>query len=185
MVNILIFVPLWPSEVIYTGSKTDCYSGSGNSADVCGDATVTMARIGWVDALARKRVGDITMVKDTLLQPIINDLNKSMWLYERYDANGNPAHNGYYFEYPSFVAMVLREVVYGINISPMQVEIQPLSHDSLGNIDVEYAADKVLMSLPGRQEDSKEKQVMIYHMSPSSSYLISTSDKVEKHGGSK
>lgn len=47
----------WVSEKPYTGSKTDCYSDPVANG-LCGDSNMTMARIGWVDALARKRYGD-------------------------------------------------------------------------------------------------------------------------------
>jgi hypothetical protein len=72
---------------------------------------VTLARIGWVDALARKRIGDqrsLHTFDDLLMRPLQEDLLASVWLTERYNASGAAVRTPFYFEYPSFVAMMLR-----------------------------------------------------------------------------
>jgi len=44
---------------------------------------------------------------------LLDDLLRYTWLYERYDASGNQIRTAYYFEYPSLVVMMLREIQYG------------------------------------------------------------------------
>jgi len=44
---------------------------------------------------------------------LLDDLLSNTWLYERYDASGNQIRTAYYFEYPSLVVMMLREIQYG------------------------------------------------------------------------
>eukprot|EP01034_Spumella_vulgaris_P026916 gene26916-33564_t len=112
----------WCSEVPYTGDASDCYIVGGT---VCGDSIVTLARIGWVDSWARKRVGDVNTFEKLLLEPLQRDLVENTWLYERYDANGTQIRTSFYFEYPSLVAIMLREIRYGINIALRTVEIDP------------------------------------------------------------
>jgi hypothetical protein len=140
----------WCSEVPYSGDAQDCYIVGG---DVCGDSVVTLARIGWVDSLARKRIGDLQTFQELLLQPLQDDLLQDVWLYERYDANGTQIRTPYYFEYPSLVVMMLREVQYGIDIGLDHVNIDPFPHKSytltLGVAAVSYAPEQVVLSLPG------------------------------------
>jgi hypothetical protein len=62
-----------------------------------------MGRIGWVDALARLRVGDLATFESLLLEPIQNDLLNYTFLYERYTCQGVVAHNPWYIEYPEVV----------------------------------------------------------------------------------
>lgn len=54
------------SEKYY--DKNNCYLGN------TGDSAVTMGRIGWADAMARRRVRDVEMFKNVLLLPIIQDM---------------------------------------------------------------------------------------------------------------
>lgn len=143
----------WCSEVPYSGDAPDCYIVGGN---VCGDSIVTLARIGWIDALARKRIGDLKTFQQLLLEPLQQDLLRDVWLYERYDANGTQIRTPYYFEYPSLVVMMLREVQYGIDIALDHVNIDPFPHAayklSLGLVSVDYAPERVVLSLPGKLE---------------------------------
>eukprot|EP00604_Paraphysomonas_vestita_P003420 CAMPEP_0174820420 /NCGR_PEP_ID=MMETSP1107-20130205/4242_1 /TAXON_ID=36770 /ORGANISM="Paraphysomonas vestita, Strain GFlagA" /LENGTH=309 /DNA_ID=CAMNT_0016035727 /DNA_START=763 /DNA_END=1689 /DNA_ORIENTATION=+ len=66
----------WCSEIPYTGDACDCYIVGGS---VCGDSIVTLGRIGWADAIARKKVGDLKTFEDLLLVPLQNDLIKDTW----------------------------------------------------------------------------------------------------------
>jgi hypothetical protein len=113
----------WCSEKPYTGDRCDCYIVGGS---VCGDSVVTLARIGWADALARHLMRDTSTYFDKILQPLQQDLLTNTWLYERYDAQGNMIRTSYYFEYPALVTMLLREVTFGIAVSPSAVIIDPL-----------------------------------------------------------
>lgn len=156
----------WCSEVPYSGDAMDCYIVGGS---VCGDSVVTLARIGWVDALARKRIGDLQTFQELLLDPLQNDLLRDVWLYERYNATGQQIRTPYYFEYPSLVTMMLREVQYGIDISLDSVTIDPFPHKdyelTLGAVSVYYSSNVVKLVLPGLLRDAKVKTVKIAGMS--------------------
>jgi len=86
----------WCCEVPYSGDAEDCYIVGG---DVCGDSIVTLARIGWADSHARKRLGDAAsaaVFMDKLLVPLQQDLLSDIWLYERYDyVSAVPESAGY------------------------------------------------------------------------------------------
>ena len=84
----------WCCELPYSGDAEDCYIVGGS---VCGDSVVTMGRIGWVDAHARKRVGDSDTFLNKLLRPLQTDLIRDTWLYERYDYYGNQIRTPFYF----------------------------------------------------------------------------------------
>lgn len=78
------------SEVYY--DKNNCVGGN------VGDSLVTMGRIAWQDALARKAVGDaaaISTFRNVLLAPLQKDLLARTWLPERYTCQGADAHNGF------------------------------------------------------------------------------------------
>jgi hypothetical protein len=168
----------WCSELPYSGDANDCYIVGGN---VCGDSVVSLARIGWVDALARKRVRDSKLVKEVLLQPLINDILESTWLYERYDANGNQIRTSFYFEYPSLIALIIREVVYGIDISMNYVNIDPIEYQpfqfNLGNTKVFFTKDEVILQLPslGENGDVRKKDCHIHHLEKETSYSVKNS----------
>eukprot|EP00823_Brevimastigomonas_motovehiculus_P007103 TRINITY_DN6119_c0_g1_i1.p1 TRINITY_DN6119_c0_g1~~TRINITY_DN6119_c0_g1_i1.p1 ORF type:complete len:776 (-),score=183.55 TRINITY_DN6119_c0_g1_i1:243-2570(-) len=139
------------SEIFYDAKN--CYLGN------TGDSTVTMGRIGWVDALTRKRIGDMKTFTDVLLNPLIRDMEKTPFLYERYDCAGKPTHNNYYIEYPELIVMMLREVTYGINISFSTLQITPAVkkfHYNIGNVDVTYdAAGSFRIRVPGFADREK------------------------------
>ncbi len=92
---------------------------------MCGDSVVTLARIGYVDALARKKMRDVETFNNLLLLPLQMDLVRDTWLYERYNDQGEQIRTPNYFEYPSFIVMMLREIRYGINLSLTSVFIDP------------------------------------------------------------
>lgn len=134
----------WVSERRY--EKQDCYG------DNDGDSDTAMARIWWLDMAARVRLGDRAMFNH-LLDPIESDLIGDVWMPERYDADGMPAHNGYYHEYPDIVSIVLREMRYGVHVGMREVTIAPFGNSSfelqLGALHVKYSADRVSISVPG------------------------------------
>ena len=112
-----------------------------------GDSNCSMGRIAWFDAHARKRVGTATareIFDEHLLRPIQNDLIANTWLGERYNCEGQNYRTANYFEYPSVVVMLLREIRYGINIDLDSVDISPFLGDApefnfhIGNVNVDF-----------------------------------------------
>jgi hypothetical protein len=169
----------WVSEKEYTGEPSDCYSGPvGNG--LCGDSNMTMARIGWVDSLARKRFNDSTTYQKLLLEPLQQDLKTNVWLTERYDQNGNAIRTPYYFEYASFVSIMLHEVSYGIEVKLLTVTINPLIYTEgfdyqLGDIKVFYhPKTSIQLSFPGNDQTSThyEKMTILHHLMPNHYYNI-------------
>lgn len=152
----------WCCEIPYSGDREDCYIVGGS---VCGDSVVTLGRIGYMDALTRQKTRDWKSFQNLLLAPLQRDLLEDVWLYERYDADGTQIRTAYYFEYPSMVTIMLREVQYGIDVGLQQIKIDPLSGQSfmyaLGDTFVSYSPDAVTLSLPGQNEEHKQKQVFI------------------------
>jgi hypothetical protein len=67
----------WVSERIYNG--TGDVVGGGQTSD----AVSSMGRIGWYDALARKRFGDLLTFDRVILEPLIDDVLQYTWLHER------------------------------------------------------------------------------------------------------
>lgn len=179
----------WCSEVAYTGDACDCYIVGGS---VCGDSVVTLARIGWVDGLARYRTGDATTIRDVLLRPLQDDLVRDTWLSERYDAAGNQIRTTFYFEYPALVTILLREVVFGIHLHPHAVDIRPLETQArylyqLGEVLVDYqhAPAAVRLSLPGAPETATSRATTVYQLAPQATYLVSWNDAQDGREASK
>lgn len=119
--------PTWVSEKLY--DKKNC------NLNNTGDSAVSMGRIGWADARARKQMaimGDSksgSFFVSVILQPILEDLLENTWMYERYQCEGNPTHSNYYIEYPEVIVMMLREVYYGIDVGLINVTIEPVLSD--------------------------------------------------------
>jgi hypothetical protein len=177
----------WCSEIPYSGDAPDCYIVGGT---VCGDSVVTLARIGWVDSLARQRVKDAATVRNILLAPLQQDLLANTWLNERYNSSGDQVRTDFYFEYPSLITIMLREVVYGINIGLTTVTISPLLLDDIpsftyriGNIYVKFNPAHVELSLPGVIAQSQSKTCTIrslykrvpYQITPNSNCATASS----------
>ena len=139
----------WVSERRY--EKADCY---GNND---GDSDVTMGRIWWLDMLARVRLGDRATFDDTLAA-LEGDLLRDVWMNERYDSTGKPAHSLYYHEYPEFVTMVLRELRYGVRLGPREVRIAPFGPRRftmhLGTLKVDYSQTDLSIEIPGGSQRS-------------------------------
>jgi hypothetical protein len=97
-----------------------------------GDSFVAMGRIAYVDALSLKRVNDSARF-NTLLSTLHADLLRNTWMYERWQCEGAPTHNPYYHEYPEVVAMMLRDIKYGINLGFNTITIDPFLPAFVGN----------------------------------------------------
>lgn len=161
----------WCSEVPYTGDACDCYIVGG---DVCGDSVVTLARIGWVDAMARKAINDLDTFDNLLLAPLQADLLADTWLYERYDENGTQIRTSYYFEYPSLVTMLLHDIRYGISLGLSTLSIDPFPAQdfsfSIGGVSLVYSSSFLSLSFPGSA--APPKTVSVFNVSPSSTFSI-------------
>lgn len=72
-------------------------------------------------------VGDVASF-DTQLGVMQKDLLFYTWMHERYGCDGKMQTNrtAAYFEYPSTVAILLREIRYGIELSFQHVTVKPL-----------------------------------------------------------
>jgi len=159
----------WVSEKYYGSS--DCNAGN------TGDSAITMGRIAWVDALARKVVGDIKLFEEKLLIPLQNDLLRNTFMYERYQCQGFPTHNSHYIEYPEVVAMMLREVRYGIDLGFNHVTVNGAGVSAyvwrVGNVLVEYSGAFVRMQVPC----SGVKTVNIAGMIPNTMFTAVSDDQ--------
>jgi hypothetical protein len=124
-----------------------------------GDSWCSMARIGWFDAKGRKRFAtdaDLEYFNSKILAPVQRDVIANTWMHERYGCDGLQQENRtmYYFEYPSFASMVLRETRYGIDIDLDAVSVIPFGAPStfqyhVGSTDISYAQDRVSISVSG------------------------------------
>lgn len=161
----------WCSEIAYSGDREDCYIVGGS---VCGDSVVTLARIGWADAWARKRASaaDSDSIRSLLLAPLQEDLLRDVWLYERYDAQGQQIRTVFYFEYPSLVSVLLKEVIYGLRLSLGGVEVDPLQRTPfayrLGGMEVSYAPQRVHLRISNEVRGS----CLLHQLLPSTSYEV-------------
>jgi hypothetical protein len=159
----------WVSERRY--EKEDCYGGND------GDSDVAMARIWWLDMATRVRTRD-QKTFTALLDNLEPDLLRDIWMPERYDAGGLPAHNSYYHEYPEIISMVLREMRYGVHVGMMEVTIHPFdaanSDIRLGILRATYSRDAVTIRVPG----SSMRDFNAGGLRPGVRYKISTGESV-------
>ena len=94
-----------------------------NGFSTC-DASVTMARVFYVDALSLRRVGDAATFFH-MLSTMQADQTRNTWMAERYTCDGLSSHDPFYHEYPEVIAMVIERVKYGINIGIGTIEVLP------------------------------------------------------------
>ncbi|KAL0490443.1 4-hydroxy-tetrahydrodipicolinate reductase [Acrasis kona] len=127
------------SEIYYDAAN--CYGGN------TGDSDITMGRIAWAEAHALVAMNDTSSFYQFILDPLIEDLNQHTWLYERYDCDSNPAHNSFYIEYPELIAMLVREIVFGIELGLNVIRINP--HLPGGRSEFEYAVGDLLVEYDG------------------------------------
>lgn len=135
----------WTSEKYY--GPQDCFGGN------TGDSATAMARIWWLDLAARRATDDVTNFY-RYFRPIQDDLLRHTWLTERYNAQGKSIRAPYYHEYPEITAMVLREMVYGIDIKINRIQIKPFGihsfHYQMGDMDIAYNQNQVSLHVPGQ-----------------------------------
>lgn len=159
----------WTSEKYY--GPQDCFEGN------TGDSATAMARIWWLD-LASRRATDDTTNFYRYFQPIQDDLLQHTWLTERYNAQGKSIRAPYYHEYPEITAMVLREMVDGIDIKINRIQIKPFGihsfHYQMGDLDVSYDQNEVSLHIPGQSERTYE----ICGLFPDTRYALSTGNVI-------
>jgi len=171
----------WVSEVYYGPDDTT----DGN----VGDSNCSMARIGWFDALGRKRLGsrdDLEYFENRILLPLQSDVLQYTWLHERYGCDGlqQDWRTMYYFEYPSFVAMLTREMRYGVSLQLNSVEVAPFTSTAaaqgyeyhIGNVDVVYAPSGVTsISAPGFS--GKLSQYRVSGLTPGGIFSVNSNNQ--------
>jgi hypothetical protein len=159
--------PTYVSEKFY--SSPNCYLNN------TGDSKVTMGRIGWAEAHARAVLNDADGILQYIVDPMIQEVIKHTWLYERYDCSSQPVHNPYYIEYPEMVVMLLRELVYGINIGLNTLVVNPIEKEfeyRIGDVHVRYSRDNVLINAPGA---GRSKAIRIHNLEPNRVYSVEIS----------
>eukprot|EP01006_Ploeotia_vitrea_P065076 TRINITY_DN89970_c0_g1_i1.p1 TRINITY_DN89970_c0_g1~~TRINITY_DN89970_c0_g1_i1.p1 ORF type:complete len:342 (+),score=28.11 TRINITY_DN89970_c0_g1_i1:45-1028(+) len=150
--------PTYISEKFY--GPEDCFSHND------GDSVVAMGRIAWADALARGVTGDAKTFREKILAPIMHDVNKYTWLFERFICDpkrgvfGEPGHSEYFIEYGEVLTMMLREVKYGIRVGFSTIEVLPMAAAfdqpfngfvyNIGDTMVEYQLGRVCMKFNKR-----------------------------------
>ncbi|MGH7981484.1 MAG: trehalase family glycosidase, partial [Limisphaerales bacterium] len=159
----------WVSEKYY-GPK-DCFGGN------TGDSATAMARIWWLDLAARRAIGDMTNFYK-YFRPIQDDLLNHTWLTERYNAQGKSIRAPYYHEYPEITEMILREMVYGIDIKINRIQIKPFGlkafHYQMGDTAVSYDKSRVSLRIPGHNERAYE----ICGLFPDTRYTLSSGEVI-------
>ena len=102
-----------------------------------------------------------------------------MCCFPRYGCDGQQQQNrtANYFEYPATVAMLLREVRYGISLTPGNVTVAPFLEEpavftfDIGNVFVQYSEQRVSIEVPG--QDSSSRGYRVEGLVPSSNYTLS------------
>lgn len=136
--------PTFVSERFY--GPSDCYLGND------GDSVVAMGRIAWADALARGRVRDVAGLDKYVIEPLSQAILQRTWGYERFACEpsrgvwGQPAHSPFFIEYGEVLAMVLREVRYGLRIGFTTVTVDPLLATPASSSFVYTAGDQVRLA---------------------------------------
>jgi hypothetical protein len=136
-----------------------------------------MGRIWWLDLDSRYVTGDLTNFY-RYFEPIQDDLLQHTWLTERYNAQGQSIRAPFYHEYPEITAMILREMIYGIDIKIARVRIKPFGLNAydyqVGNLAVSYRQARVRLHIPGHGERTYE----IHGLLPLTAYAVSTGQKI-------
>jgi|TARA_B110000208_G_scaffold158703_1_gene193024 hypothetical protein len=137
-----------------------------------------MGRIAWFDAHARKlvkRASDLIQFNSNL-KLLQTDLVANTWMHERYSCDGTQQQNrtSEYFEYPSTVAMLLREIRYGIRLDWRKVIVDPWPATEynfhIGNVNVDYASLSLNISVPGASATTYE----FHGVAASTKFVIAT-----------
>jgi len=161
-----------------------------------GDSWCSMGRVALFDARAWKLMGDGASVNRDLLV-LQNDLIANTWMHESYGCDGKQQQNrtDAYFEYPSTVVMILREVRYGIRLGFQSVEVSPISNQqsfsyNIGNVHVDYnpfgdssiKVPAVKMTKSGGGKEDSHTKYCFHGFPPSQRYSIKQCKKCHSDG---
>lgn len=162
--------PQWTSEIWYGPHDTT----SGN----VGDSSSAMGRIAWFDSKARKVVGDVKGF-DTYMAVMQKDLLTYTWMHERYNCDGKMAENrtAAYFEYPSTVAIMLREIRYGIELGFGHVAVAPMPNTAfnyhIGNVNVDYnPSGRTYIKVPPSGANGADREFRFAGMHINATYVV-------------
>jgi hypothetical protein len=143
-------MPSWVSAKAYDREHT--YSDA-RGVQHTSDGAIAMARIAWMEAHARRAIGDVAGFERRVLAPLQREVSARVFLSERYSCHGFPAKHRFFPEYPEVVAVLLREVRYGIRVEPFAVQVNPFGvHQfryQFGELRVCYSREHVRLSVPG------------------------------------
>ena len=117
-----------------------------------------------------------------------NDLIRDTWMHERYGCDRQQQQNRTfaYFEYPSTVTMLLREVKYGINLSFNTVKINPMYKDffhyHIGSVNVDYNPQHgtATINIP-KSTDGSSTQYCIHGFPINQTFAVNVCDKNTFH----
>ena len=163
----------------YYGPK-DCTNGN------IGDSWCSMGRNGWFDALTRKRFSDRTTFNALILDPLIGDVRRWTWLWERYSCDGTPQLNRTYayFEYPAVTSIMISYIRYGIQPGLQAFTVDPFLPEpvnesttfsySVGHTSVTYSQAALTLKIPTVKtpDNSLTRNLTITQLSASAVYSI-------------
>ena len=140
-----------------------------------GDSTSAEGRVGLMDAKARIAMGDKASLKyfdENLLGPIQKDLLEFTWLTERYTCEGLRERTPFFFEYPCLLAMMLKEMKYGIDLGLVRWKFAPIAGVSpfrwaVGSTDASHNRTAATLLHPG----SGPRWVTVAGLAPSRAFV--------------
>jgi hypothetical protein len=169
------------SEKYY--GPNDCTNGN------IGDSWCSMGRNGWFDALTRKRFSDVATFNNLILDPLIGDVRRWTWLWERYACDGTPQLNRTvaYFEYPAVTSIMISYIRYGIQPGLQSFTIDPFLQSpvnettnftfAVGHTFVQYSQAGLQLRLPKvvTTDGSLTRNLTVTQLSPMTGYSITVS----------
>jgi hypothetical protein len=161
----------------------DCTNGN------IGDSWCAMGRNGWFDALTRKRFMDLATFNNLILDPLIGDVRRWTWLWERYACDGTPQLNRTvaYFEYPAVTSIMISYIRYGIQPGLQAFTIDPFLPNpvdentnfsfSVGHTVVQFSQAMLQLKLPKvtTTDGSMTRNLTVTQLTPATGYSITTS----------
>lgn len=137
-----------------------------------------MGRIGWAEAHAAAKLNNIPHIYQYILTPIMNELFKYTWLYERYTCDAQPTHNNYFIEYPEMIVMILHEIIYGISFELNSITIAPHVAEfeyRIGQVHLKYSQNEIIIEgfpTMGNNSNASLRDIEIKKLVPNASYSL-------------
>ncbi|MDM4762208.1 hypothetical protein QT381_04210 [Galbitalea sp. SE-J8] len=154
----------------------DCYLGN------TGDSSCAMARLWWADLRARQRMGAREQFV-SMFEAVRADLLRTVWMTERYDAEGRQVRAPYYHEYPATIDMLIREGLFGLDIGLETVVVRPMRTGPLrystGRILLERAEGGMVIQVPG----AGVRTFVLHDMGPLVRYRAAGAEVVASEDG--